>query len=184
MLRSFVNFVKSQLEWMDENKIKCPCNQSKCRNTAFRDQDTVTSHLLTKGFVPGYYEWTLHGEVIATVDSVDMYYSASMLEAESSNLFETMVMDAAGPDFNPNMEEEPPNPEAQAFYDMLSAAKKVLYPGFRKLTQLSLVSRLLSFKSEHHLSERGFNQLCELLKEVLPEPNTVIDNFYSTKKLV
>ncbi|XP_052181209.1 uncharacterized protein LOC127794273 [Diospyros lotus] len=183
-VEKFVNFAKSQPEWMDGNKIKCPCNQPKCRNTAFRDQDTVTSHLLTKGFVPGYYEWTLHGEVIATVDSVDMSYSASTLEAEPSNLFETMVMDAAGPDFNPNMEEEPPNPEAQAFYDMLSAAKKELYPGCQKHSQLSLVSRLLSFKSEHHLSERGFNQLCELLKEVLPEPNTVIDNFYSTKKLV
>ncbi|XP_052176681.1 uncharacterized protein LOC127790985 [Diospyros lotus] len=95
-----------------------------------------------------------------------------------------MVMDAAGPDFNLNMEEEPPNPEAQALYDMLSAAKKELYLGCRKHTQLSLVARLLSFKSEHHLSERGFNQLCELLKEVLPEPNTVIDKFYSTKKLV
>jgi len=102
-VEEFVNFAKSQPKWMDGNKIKCPCNQRKCRNTVFRDQETVTSHLLTKGFVPGYYEWTLHGEVVATVDSVDISYLASKFEAEPSNLFETMVMDVAGPDFNPNM---------------------------------------------------------------------------------
>ena len=119
---------------MDGNKIKCPCNQRKCRNTAFRDQETVTSHLLTKGFVPGYYEWTLHGEVVTIVDSIDILHATSMPEVEPSNAFETMVMDVVGPDFNLNMEEEPPNLEAHVFYDMLSAAKNELYPGYRNYT--------------------------------------------------
>ena len=124
VLRKFVNFAKSQPKWMDRNKIKCSCNQRKCRNMAFRDKETVTSNLLTKGFVPRYYEWTLHGEVVVMVDSIDILYSASMHEEKPSNAYETMVMDVVKPDFNSNMEEEPPNPEAQAFYDMLSAVKK------------------------------------------------------------
>ena len=49
---------------------------------------------------------------------------------------------------------------------------------------MSLVTRLLRFNSEHHLFERGFDQLCKLLKEVLPEPKTIIDHFYSTKNVV
>jgi len=127
-VEKFVNFAKSQPEWMDGNKIKCLYNQRKCRNTAFRYQETVISHLLTKGFIPRYYEWTLHGEVVGMVDLVDIPYSTSTLEAEPSNLFETMIMDVVGPDFNLNMEENPPNSKAQAFYDMLSVVKKELYP--------------------------------------------------------
>ena len=151
---------------------------------AFRDQETITSHLLTKGFVPGYYEWTLHGELKAMVNLANIPYLAPTPEAEPSNAYETMVMDVAEPDFNSNMEEEPPNSKAQAFYDMLSAAKNELYPGCRKHTQLSLVARLLSFKSDHHLFEKEFDQFCELLKEIILEPNTLINNFYNTKKLV
>jgi len=87
----------------------------------------MTSHLLTKCFILGYYEWTLYGELKATVNSADIPYSTPTLEVKPSNTYETMVMDAVWPDFNLNMEEEPPNLEAQAFYDMLSVVKKELY---------------------------------------------------------
>ena len=34
------------------------------------------------------------------------------------------------------------------------------------------------------MSERGYNQMMQLLKEALPEDNTDLDSFYRTKKLV
>ena len=44
-----------------------------------------------------------------------------------------MVMDAFGPDFNPNeISDEPPNLEAQKFFYMLSVVNKELWPGFQK----------------------------------------------------
>nr|GMD32818.1 uncharacterized protein LOC109146588 [Ipomoea batatas]GMD32820.1 uncharacterized protein LOC109146588 [Ipomoea batatas] len=95
-----------------------------------------------------------------------------------------MVMDAAGPEFNVDEIEESPNPEAQKFYDMLKAADQELWPGSKKHSQLSLVARLMSLKSENHISEKCFNQFTELMKEVATKDNLVPENFYETKKLL
>ena len=96
-----------------------------------------------------------------------------------------MVMDAARPDFNPNeISDEPHNPEAHKFFDMLSAVNKELWPGCQKHLQLSLVARMLNMKAEHHMSQREFDDIAQFIKEVVPYENLVTENFYSTKRLV
>nr|GLL17033.1 uncharacterized protein LOC109166492 [Ipomoea trifida] len=107
-----------------------------------------------------------------------------MTDEEASNAYHTMVMDAAGVQFNVDEIEESPNPEAQKFYDMLKAADQGLFPECKKHSQLSFVARLMSLKSENHISEKCFNQITELIKEVVPEDNLVPDNFYETKRLL
>ncbi|XP_019239593.1 PREDICTED: uncharacterized protein LOC109219589 [Nicotiana attenuata] len=82
----------------------------------------------------------------------------------------------------PSMEEEP-NPESQKFYDLLQAADAELYPG-SSLSQLEVVSRMLNIKMENSLSQRGYDQMMQLFKDVLPKDNIVLDNYYQTKKLV
>ncbi|KAM3287357.1 hypothetical protein P3S67_020787 [Capsicum chacoense] len=37
---------------------------------------------------------------------------------------------------------------------------------------------------ENNMSQRGYNQMMQLLKESLPEDNIVLDNYYQKKKLV
>ena len=96
-----------------------------------------------------------------------------------------MVMDATEPDFNPNeISYEPPNPEAQKFFDMLSTVNKELWPGCQRHLQLSLVARMLNMKAEHHMSQREFDDIAQLIKEVAPDENRVTENFYSAKRLV
>ena len=51
-------------------------------------------------------------------------------------------------------------------------------------SQLSAVYRLLNLKSEHHFSERCYDEICKLMSELLPNDNLITDSFYSTKKLV
>nr|XP_009763780.1 PREDICTED: uncharacterized protein LOC104215634 [Nicotiana sylvestris]XP_009763781.1 PREDICTED: uncharacterized protein LOC104215634 [Nicotiana sylvestris] len=131
-------------------------------------------------------------------------------ESEYENPYQKMVLDAAGPNFGhglswqsynnielesshsyePSMEEEPnpsmeeePNLECQRFYDLLQAADANLYPG-SSLAQLAVVSRMLNIKMENTLSQRCYNQMMQLLKEALTEDNTMLDNYYETKKLV
>ena len=67
--------------------------------------------------------------------------------------------------------QEVPNPNAQKFYDMLSAGDKKLWD------QMSAVALLLHMKSEHHFSERCFDDFTQFLQEVLPEDNKMVDNF-------
>ncbi|KAH0642511.1 hypothetical protein KY290_034092 [Solanum tuberosum] len=35
---------------------------------------------------------------------------------------------------------------------------------------------------ENNMSQKGYNQMMQLLKDFLPEDNIVLDNYYQTKK--
>ena len=95
---------------------------------------TVKGHLLRYGFVPGYYVWKLHGEN-ELGDSLDQNVGemseniGEFEHGESSNAYQRMVFDVAGPEFDPNVMDEPPNPAAQHFFNMLSAADAEAWPG-------------------------------------------------------
>ena len=80
--------------------------------------------------------------------------------------------------------EEEPNETARNLYDMLQMADEELWPGCENHSQLSAVARLLNIKSEHQMSEKCYDAITSLIKEMLPEDNKMVDNFYSTKKLV
>ena len=51
-------------------------------------------------------------------------------------------------------------------------------------SQLFAVSRLLNIKAEQFIFEMCYDEICTLMKELLPTDNLMTDNFYSTKKLV
>lgn len=188
-IEQFITFAKQHPEWMDGDKLKCPCNHRKCQNRNYADENTIRLHLMKHGFVPYYYKWILHGEPrTSNIDSqnINVMIAESVQEVDNStsNTYEQMVMDAAGPDFFQDVMEEPPNPSAQKLYDMLQAANQEVWPGCESHSQLSVVARMLNIKAEHHLSERCFDDICQLMKEVLPDENLMTENFYSTKKLV
>ena len=70
----------------------------------------------------------------------------------------------------------------KSFFDMLSVVNKELWPGCQKHSQLSLVARMLNMKAEHHMSQREFDDIAQLIKEVVPYENLM--TFYSAKRLV
>ncbi|WCJ43095.1 hypothetical protein M5689_023857 [Euphorbia peplus] len=80
--------------------------------------------------------------------------------------------------------EEDPNPKAQQFFDMLNSADTEVFPGCQKHSQLSITARLLNLKSEHRLSERCYDSVIEVIKELILEENKLPNDFYGTKKLV
>ncbi|KAL0405456.1 UNVERIFIED_CONTAM: hypothetical protein Slati_3859500 [Sesamum latifolium] len=59
-ITAFIKWVKSQHAYMDGEKIKCHCR--KCKNKVFKTPDEVNFDLNMKGFMPEYYNWTLHCE--------------------------------------------------------------------------------------------------------------------------
>ena len=60
---------------------------------------------------------------------------------------------------------------------MLSAMNKELWLSFQKHSKLSLVARMLNLKAEHHMSQREFDDIAQLIKEVVPYENLVTENF-------
>ena len=142
---------------------------------SYHQIDTVKYHLMKNGFIPGYYVWARHGKM-----EPNSIQNSSDAQPAVENAYHSMVMDAAGPDFNPNeISDEPPN----LFY-MLSAVNKELWLGCQKHSQLSLVARMLNMKVEHHMSQREFNDIAQLIKEVVPYENLLTENFYNAKRLV
>ena len=154
--------------------------RSKCQNRQFLDRETVKYHLLRHGFKAEYIVWNRHGETNNVI-----YEHHSMDSAGPSNPmndYDTMVIDSAGHSFDQNYEyEENPNPTARQFYDMLDAANNPLWQGCENHSQLSVVARMLNIKADNHMSERAFDAIAKLMKEIMPKENLIVESFYEDK---
>jgi hypothetical protein len=62
-VRRFINFAFSIDKNISGGKIRCPC--VRCKNQKFLKEDDVCKHLLTKGFLPCYENWTVHGSLMS-----------------------------------------------------------------------------------------------------------------------
>ena len=128
----FIEFTCSKPKWMDDNKIKCPCTLTKCQNRSYHQIDTVKYHLMKNDFILRYYVWARHKEM--EPNSIQNSCDAQPASESVENAYHSMVMDVVRPDFNLNeISDEPSNPEAQKFFDMLSVVNKELWLGCQKL---------------------------------------------------
>ncbi|XP_050231431.1 uncharacterized protein LOC126680355 [Mercurialis annua] len=102
-VEEFVNFALRHPGCMSGGvQIKCPCSQKKCRNTSYRDVETVKLHILKKGFVQGYHVWVFHGE--GTVLNPLPIAQLPKNEFDSKNeggkfsFVQKVIIDTAGPE--------------------------------------------------------------------------------------
>ncbi|KAK1370463.1 hypothetical protein POM88_036555 [Heracleum sosnowskyi] len=154
-VENFMEYVISRPSSLDGINIRCPCFN--CKNIKFWNAETVKLHLLKKGFVRNYYEWDRHGEPYVVRQSAEpssTHYSNTQDRRDEDNLMYNMVMDAAGPSFNPEM----PNPGVQKLYDILDSSKRELYEGC-ETSQLSAMAQMLSLKSNHHCDFPAYSML-------------------------
>lgn len=80
---------------------------------------------------------------------------------------------------------QPTNEGAESkFTHLLEYAETPLYPGCAKYIRLLAIVALYKYKITHGLSDKGFNELLEIVCDMLPHPNTLPDSMYSTKKLL
>ena len=196
-VKTFIAFAKSQIQHLDGQKIRCPCNYKKCRNRAFHEEDVVEYHLIRYGFVPNYHKWVLHGEQLSDEEDEDHVQGRPFTEDEdvgeaedipapevASTSYHEMVHDLAGPSFTWERTEEQPNIEAQQLYNLIDAANEQLWTGCETMTQLSAMARLMTIKADHRLSERAYDDVLHLWKDSLPIENRLPNNFYETKRFM
>ena len=179
----FLNFAFSRptnVETIDGvNVVRCPC--ARCQNLRFQNKDKIEEHLARHGFVGCYYVWYIHGErEMGVVDEPDEEYEdVNEGFGDTDDRIEDMVNDAVGPD--------PPNDEAALFYAMLRMADDPLWFGAApaRASLLSVVTMLLSLKSDCELTQDCFDRLMDILKnKILPENNILPSNFYEATKIV
>ena len=77
-----------------------------------------------------------------------------------------------------------PNENANKFYNLSREAEHELYPGCKKFTKLSFILSLFHMKCLNGWSNKSFTMLLELLKDALLEGETLLSNYYETKKVL
>ncbi|KAF7826410.1 uncharacterized protein G2W53_017574 [Senna tora] len=103
--------------------------QVRCDNTKFFYVETVKVHLYSRGFIPNYDQWSFHGEPLHYTEECEIGGAMEeRVEAENEEMVDsdhvervdvnladpnrTMILEAAGPSFNPNANvefDEPPD---------------------------------------------------------------------------
>ncbi|XP_074280921.1 uncharacterized protein LOC141605896 isoform X1 [Silene latifolia] len=178
-VREFISHAKEQDSSQRNNgKMRCPC--AMCNNTKFLNEAQVKSHLLKKGFCVNYYNWVCHGEDFP-IDEPDI----------PTNPYQDMVNDALRDRVDTIREEalnaievdETPNPEVQAFFEMLKKAEERVCEG-SDVSVLQAASRLLSLKCEFNLPHKCVDSFISFVSDILPKNNLMATNFYETKKLL
>jgi len=80
--------------------------------------------------------------------------------------------------------EEEPNTDAARFFYLLKDSDKPLWDGCTNHNKLSAVAQVFTIKSDHELSEAGYDKIIEWTRSILPEGNRLKENFYAAKSMM
>jgi len=195
-VQGFINFVTSIPINFTGGGIRCPCR--KCENKKYLHPDVVMMHLLHKGFMENYQCWYAHEEVFVSeserrmeetvVGSISSANNVHEAANDNTNPYRNMVIDAMrmnqgnGSQF-PIIEEEL-NADAARFFDLLKDSDEPLWDGCTNHSKLSAVAQVFTIKSDHGLSEAGYDKIIEWARSILPEGNRLKENFYAAKSMM
>ena len=74
--------------------------------------------------------------------------------------------------------------EVHGYGSMSSDTKTPLYPGSTNFTRLSTMLRLMNLKEINEWTDKSFTELLQLLKDILPEGNSLPNRNYEAKKIL
>ncbi|KAL5574621.1 hypothetical protein UlMin_016320 [Ulmus minor] len=164
------NFVKTIERNKDHpKKILCPCKN--CVNLSHQYVDDVYEHLVIKGMDPTYRIWVHHGE-----QPIQSQMEGEFDLGDGYNLYMAADMDVVNMDIGSGEGSE------KEFNRNLHDASTSLYEGCMKYTKLSAIVALYKLKNVNGWSDRSFTSLLELLHDVLPENNVLLNSMYSVKR--
>ncbi|KAL9403258.1 hypothetical protein Peur_000230 [Populus x canadensis] len=195
-VQGFLNFATSIPKNFTGGGIRCPCR--KCENKKYLHPDVVMMHLLHKGFMENYQCWYAHGEVFVSESERRMEETVVGSTSSASNVYEAandntnpyrnMIMDAMrmnqGNGGQCPIVEEEPNADATRFFDLLKDSDEPLWDGCMNHSKLSAVAQVFTIKSDHGLSEAGYDKIVEWARSILPEGNRLKENFYAAKSMM
>jgi hypothetical protein len=191
---TFINFATSIPINFTRGGIRCPCR--KCQNKKYLHSDVVTMHLLHKGFMENYQCWYAYREVFVSKRRMEERVVGSTSSAsnvheaanDNTNPYRNMIMDAMkmnqGNVSQCPIGEEEPNADVTRFFDLLKDSNEPLWDDCMNHSKLSAVAQVFNIKSDHGLSEAGYDKIIEWARSILPEENRLKENFYAAKSMM
>ncbi|XP_022870847.1 uncharacterized protein LOC111390092 [Olea europaea var. sylvestris] len=122
--------------------------------------------------------WILHIASGYFMENNQIHQIVDVQMLESRRMFE---------DFYAQRDEDPENPpdgRKKELESLVHDAETPLYPGCKAFTKMSDSVAMFKHKASHGLSDSGFDELISLVRDMLPENNTLPSSFYEMKKLV
>jgi hypothetical protein len=80
--------------------------------------------------------------------------------------------------------EEKLDADAIRFFDLLRDSDESLWDGYMNHNKLSVVAQVFTIKSNHGMSESGYDKIIEWTRSILPEGNKLKENFYTAKSMM
>ena len=80
--------------------------------------------------------------------------------------------------------EEEPNADAARFFDLLKDSDELLWDGCSHHSKLLVVAQVFTIKSDHGLSEAGYDKIIEWAISILLEGNRLKENFDAAKSMM
>ncbi|WVZ08611.1 hypothetical protein V8G54_021957 [Vigna mungo] len=118
-----------------------------------------------------YTVWTWHGEVL---DQPMTSRGTNYVEEWMSDHLVDMICDVGEDNFR----------RANLYDSVINDSEQPLYPGCTNFTLLSATLKLFSLKARNRWTHKSFTELLELLKDMLPENNTLPIRNYEAKKVL
>ncbi|WVZ83462.1 hypothetical protein U9M48_030607 [Paspalum notatum var. saurae] len=157
------------------NQLRCPCNKHNNRGNLLNKLE-IAEDLVEFGFTPDYETWTFHGEKESRVE-VDGEADDDSTGVDRMD----EMLEALQPEFGLNSE-DPPTKEVEEFFKLLKASEEPLHE-HTKVSVLAFVTRLIAIKSKYFFSNNCFNDLLQLIGDVLPQPHKLPKDMYQCKRL-
>ncbi|KAK2406684.1 hypothetical protein QL285_042387 [Trifolium repens] len=179
-LEEFLDFACQQPQYLNEGVISCPCKQ--CKNERHLTLKEVNVHIRQKGFTPGYWYWTSHGEEVPQTNlDVDMHSDERTFSSQQDTGFDDG--DLNDQNFVQN-EEVPTNMESTEFYDMWNSTQQPLQSGYQNTPNMSAAIAMLSLKSKYNMSQDCFDDVVKFMRESSHVENEIPSNSRKTKRTV
>ncbi|CAM8943746.1 unnamed protein product [Rhodiola kirilowii] len=151
----------------------CPCKA--CLNKIKVKLEELHKHLFLNGIDPLYTVCYMHGE--AEPHDVEPQLVESLLEDnddwEEDNLID-MINNVAG-----EFDSRP-----QVVESLRNDSELPLYEGCSKYTRLSATLKLFNLKAKNGRSDKSFTEVLSLVKDMLPDENTLPNCTYEAKKVM
>ncbi|GJY66168.1 tetratricopeptide-like helical domain, DYW domain protein [Tanacetum coccineum] len=176
--------------------IKCPCN--KCCLGKWLDVESAHGDILRHSFLPGYTEWTVHGEHTISLppshstnvnveetffgqeDIRGLVHDALGINSLPSNNTQLGDTTIEG-DTEDSTENGDHGDEGVSYKRLLEECDKELYVGC-KYSNLSFILHLYHIKCIGGISNKTFSMILELLRDAFPYLTPLPSSAYEVKK--
>ena len=153
----------------NQSLVRCPCK--KCQNLCHQNGETIVLHLLKDGMDMSYTTWIWHGEQLGKKG----------IDVEMTNTYSmSRDVDDHYRGIHENVDEQQDNCPMNFVEDV----EIPLYPGCSKYTRLSAAAVLNKHKTMYGYSNKSFDNLLEILCDMLPELNTIPNSTRSVEMLL